>query len=398
MSISTLLLVTPLALSHAQPIHASKDIVDTAVEAGSFQLLTAALKAADLTHALRASGPFTVLAPSDDAFRRLPEATLTYLLSPEGKHDLVSILQYHVVPGDLDAQHVSRSRSLTTLLGQEIDVRVGDGGLRIDGASVLSADIVCSNGRIHVIDSVLTPTTRDLVETAQAAGTFQTLLEACKAADLVSALRGKENLTVLAPTDDAFARLSRGTLQALLAPANRQALAQVLTYHVIPGRRLADGLLSEGRVRSLAGEELSFALREGRLQVGAAAFVANDVEASNGIVHAIDSVLLPPNFTLPGTRLVVGFYSERPSKALASQLGIDRGKSLLVTSVTSGSNADRFGLERYDVIISMNGRSASESILDTIKGEVGFGGIVSLTVLRQGKSLTLEVPVGLEKH
>lgn len=134
----------------------AKDIVDTAVDAGSFTTLAAALTAADLVGALKGSGPFTVFAPTDAAFGKLPEGTLDELLQPENEERLKSILLYHVVPGKVMAADVAGGAEPETLQGGTLEVRGGD-GVTVNGAKVTSADIEASNGVIHVIDSVLLP-------------------------------------------------------------------------------------------------------------------------------------------------------------------------------------------------------------------------------------------------
>jgi len=129
-----------------------KDIVDTAVGAGSFNTLVAAVKAAGLVDALKGDGPFTVFAPTDEAFKKLPEGTVESLLKPENKDKLIAILKYHVVSGKVMSTDIVKVGKAKTLQGSEISV-----GLTIDGANVVKADIGCSNGVIHVIDSVILP-------------------------------------------------------------------------------------------------------------------------------------------------------------------------------------------------------------------------------------------------
>ena len=134
-----------------------RDIVDTAVAAGSFKTLAAALKAADLIDALKGAGPFTVFAPTDEAFRKLPAGTVEDLLKPENKAKLQSILKYHVVSGKVLAKQVLKMNTAPTLDGQSINIRVNNGMVMVNDATVTKADIRCSNGVIHVIDSVLLP-------------------------------------------------------------------------------------------------------------------------------------------------------------------------------------------------------------------------------------------------
>jgi uncharacterized surface protein with fasciclin (FAS1) repeats len=135
----------------------SKDIVDTAVSAGSFKTLTTALEAAGLVETLKGKGPFTVFAPTDAAFAKLPEGTLRSLLMPANKQKLKSILTYHVVAGNVKAADVIKLSSAKTLNGQSITIKVVNGKVLINGATVVKADIAATNGTIHVIDTVLMP-------------------------------------------------------------------------------------------------------------------------------------------------------------------------------------------------------------------------------------------------
>jgi uncharacterized surface protein with fasciclin (FAS1) repeats len=134
------------------------DIVDTALSAGNFSTLAAALRAAGLLEALKSEGPFTVFAPTDDAFAKIPPQTLSELLQPENKEKLTAILTYHVVPGRVTAQDVANLNSATTLQGQTVKISKQD-GVKINDAKVIAPDVEATNGVIHVIDSVLMPAT-----------------------------------------------------------------------------------------------------------------------------------------------------------------------------------------------------------------------------------------------
>ncbi len=152
-----------LALVVAAPVAAQQqyekpmDIVDIAVEAGSFKTLVAAVQAADLVDVLKGEGPFTVLAPTDEAFAALPEGTVETLLKPENKEKLQAILTYHVIPGKVMSSQVVELESAKTVQGQNVTIEVKDGAVMIDGAKVVTADIEASNGVIHVINKVILP-------------------------------------------------------------------------------------------------------------------------------------------------------------------------------------------------------------------------------------------------
>ena len=149
--------VLTLGMLTARAAKAEKDIVDTAVSAGTFNTLAAALKAAGLVDTLKGKGPFTVFAPTDDAFAKLPAGTVESLLKPENKAKLVSVLTYHVVPGAVSSAQVVKMTSAKTVQGQSLKISAKGGSVMIDNASVVKADIEAVNGVIHVIDHVMLP-------------------------------------------------------------------------------------------------------------------------------------------------------------------------------------------------------------------------------------------------
>ena len=153
-TLATLAVVSVLAVpGRAQ----NKDIVDTAVAAGSFKTLAAALQAAGLVETLKGAGPFTVFAPTDEAFAKLPAGTVENLLKPENREKLKAVLTYHVVAGKVTAAQVSKLTSAKTVQGSEVKISATGGKVKIDNASVVKADVMASNGVIHVIDTVILP-------------------------------------------------------------------------------------------------------------------------------------------------------------------------------------------------------------------------------------------------
>ena len=151
-----LALALPFAAT-AEPSHHEKDIVDTAVAAGSFKTLVAAVQAADLVDALKGDGPLTVFAPTDEAFAALPAGTVDDLLKPENKAKLQAILKYHVVSGKVTADQVTKLNKAKTLEGDNVKIKTAGGSVMINDAKVAKADVMASNGVIHVIDKVLLP-------------------------------------------------------------------------------------------------------------------------------------------------------------------------------------------------------------------------------------------------
>ena len=133
------------------------DIVDTAIAAGQFETLAAALTAAELVETLKGDGPFTVFAPTDEAFAKLPEGTVETLLKPENRDQLIAVLTYHVVAGKVAAADVVKLSAATTVNGADVTITVADGGVRVDNANVVATDIEASTGIIHVIDTVILP-------------------------------------------------------------------------------------------------------------------------------------------------------------------------------------------------------------------------------------------------
>ncbi len=294
MKIRSFALITALAVGLLSGKSRAADIVDTAVGAGNFKTLAAALGAADLVETLKGDGPFTVFAPTDAAFSNLPDGTVQTLLKPENKDKLSGILTYHVVPGKVLAEQVVELPGAKTVNGQRVDIQVKDGKVMIDNATVEATDIVCDNGVIHVIDSVILPSDKTIPEVATSAGNFKTLLAAAKAAGLVDALSGDGPLTVFAPTDDAFAKIPEATLASLLKPENKQQLVDILTYHVVSGRVYSEDALKAKSAKTLGGSAISIGVKDGVAMVNNSKLVATDIDASNGVIHVIDTVLMPP--------------------------------------------------------------------------------------------------------
>merc|ERR1712032_1090877 len=228
---------------------ASKNIVELAQSSEDLSTLVAALKAGDLVAALQGKGPFTVFAPSNAAFAKLPKATLGSLLEPKNKDKLVGILTYHVVSGAaVFSKDLKPTQNVKTLQGEDVLVRSSSAGVIINGKSkVIAADIAATNGVVHIIDTVLMPPapakattavsgpSKNIVELALGSSDLSTLVTALKAGGLVAALQGKGHFTVFAPSNAAFAKLPKATLGSLLEPKNKDKLVGILTYHVVSG-------------------------------------------------------------------------------------------------------------------------------------------------------------------
>ncbi len=285
----------------------SPTIVDIAVEDGRFTTLVQALQSAGLVEALQGEGPFTVFAPTDDAFAALPEGALDNLLADEAA--LQNVLLYHVVEGSVLAADVVGldGQSVETLSGEPIQISVEGDAVMINNAQVVITDIETSNGVIHVIDSVLLPPSMEqgdtgeemmteektIVDIAVEDGRFTTLVTALQEAGLVETLQGEGPFTVFAPTDEAFAALPEGALDGLLA--DKEALTNVLLYHVLDGRVMAADVLNlDGQeVETLSGDSITITIDGEFVMVNDSQVIIPDIEASNGVIHVIDAVLIP---------------------------------------------------------------------------------------------------------
>lgn len=297
---ATALLALPLALSLSacddddSPTRVQDGpgtIVAVAEQAGSFNTLLAALDAAGLTGALEGTGPFTVFAPTDDAFSAIDSQVLSDLLADTEL--LTAVLTYHVVPGRFTASDVLGLDSAPTLNGKAVSISTADGMVRVDNATVTATDIEADNGIIHVIDRVILPESiQDIVQVAQEAGSFNTLLAAVEAAGLTSVLKGEGPFTVFAPTDEAFAQIPQADLQALLEDPD--ALAAVLTYHVVPGDLRAADVLARNTLTTVNGADAAISLdAQGTPRIDDAVITVTDIDAKNGVIHVIDRVIFP---------------------------------------------------------------------------------------------------------
>jgi uncharacterized surface protein with fasciclin (FAS1) repeats len=282
----------------AAPAEATKDIVDTAVAAGGFTTLASALTQAGLVETLKGEGPFTVFAPTDEAFAAVPADTLTALLADS--EALTKVLTYHVVPGKVMAADVTTG-DVTTVEGSPLPITVTGGTVQVGGATVVTPDVTASNGVIHVIDQVLLPPELEIGggEAAQPATVVDVIRQpdlaqlgiAINSAGLVDTLKGAGPFTVFAPNNAAFATLGTDTINAL--NQNPGQLTPILTYHVVPGLVLSQDI-RPGKVTTVNGAELDITVENGVVKVNGATVVTPDQQAGNGVVHVIDQVLTPP--------------------------------------------------------------------------------------------------------
>ena len=263
-------------------------IVEIATSDDNFSTLVSALQSADLVTTLEGEGPFTVFAPTNDAFAALDAI-------PEGD-DLKEVLLYHVVSGKYTGADLLEKQTVTTVQGEEVTIEWMDDKVVLNGTvTVVIADIMASNGIVHVINGVLIPPSMQLpsiVEIATSDDNFSTLVSALQSADLVTTLEGEGPFTVFAPTNDAFA--------ALDAIPEGDDLKEVLLYHVVSGKYTGADLLEKQTVTTVQGEEVTIEWMDDKVVLnGTVTVVIADIMASNGIVHVINGVLIPPSMQLP---------------------------------------------------------------------------------------------------
>ena len=265
------------------------DLVSVAKSAG----LTTLLELVTLADLKLPKTPVTIFAPTNEAFAAIPAATLQQLLLPESRATLRQILTHHIVSGVQSSGNVLNSRSLSALSNQSLSIDADNG--KVAGASIVAVDVPFNGGIVHVIDTVMLPESRSISEIVSTEGQLSTLIKAASSANLLSRLeRQSGSWTVFTPVNSAFDKLPPGTVESLLEQGNVRTLTQVLGLHVVPGRVEARDLLAKKSLTTLTGTPLAVTLKNGKLTLGAnARIIASDIQASNGIIHIIDEVLLP---------------------------------------------------------------------------------------------------------
>ncbi len=267
-------------------------VVDIIADSEVHNTLETAVTEAELVETLQGDGPFTVFAPTDDAFDALPDGLLDDLLEdPTG--DLADILLYHVVAGQSLSDDLTDGQVIETVLGQDVTVTINDDGIFINDAEVTIADLEAENGVVHVIDAVLVPelipaTVVDIIADSEVHNTLET---AVTEAELVETLQGDGPFTVFAPTDDAFDALPDGLLDDLLEDPTGD-LADILLYHVVAGQSLSDDLTDGQVIETVLGQDVTVTINDDGIFINDAEVTLADLEAENGVVHVIDAVLI----------------------------------------------------------------------------------------------------------
>jgi transforming growth factor-beta-induced protein len=294
--------------------------------------LVAAVKAAGLVDTLNGPGPFTIFAPANSAFAKLPAGTVETLVKKENIPTLSSILTYHVIGGKkLSSKDLAKMSSLKTVNGETLKVKASGKKITINGSTnVVLADVQVANGTVFIVDSVLMPAkpapaavaATPIATEADAASVgvpatgkgslagmaqdpaataasnnpaLTTLVAAVKAAGLVDTLNGPGPFTIFAPINSAFDKLPAGTVETLVKPENKDKLTSILTYHVIAGKKLSSADLAKmASLTTINGKELKIAVSGKTVTInGQVKTVLADVQVANGTVFLIDSVLLP---------------------------------------------------------------------------------------------------------
>jgi transforming growth factor-beta-induced protein len=290
-------------------------IVQTMMNTSSLSTLTAAVQMANLTDTLNGTGPFTVFAPTNSAL-----ANSTYvngLLAANDTANLTKLLTYHVVPYRVVIGNDTNSSLLKSVEGSDLVMIVNASGTYINGAKVVTSNIICSNGVVNIIDQVLIPP-KTILETAMANGNLSKLAGAIAAANLTDTLNGTGPFTVFAPTDAAFNALDQSVLNRLTT-SDKANLTKLLTYHVVPGMVMSFDM-KNGTLTTVEGEKLNVTVNGSNITVGNVTVSTTDIITTNGVIHVIDKVLVPPsmNLTAAGNSSTTKITTPMPTAPAAS--------------------------------------------------------------------------------
>jgi len=312
--------IRPIGAARAE--QASTNSLAAVATKANLTTLLDLVKAAELE--LPKDAKLTIFAPTNEAFAKLPREQVEFLTSAKGKPVLQAILKHHVVAQSLESSALLDRRRLKALSGQSLEV--DPSALTVDGARLVATDVAFDGGLVHVIDGVMLPELRSIEEIVAQDERFATLRAAIDAAGLGAQL-GAENpgpWTVLAPSNDAFAKIPADALKSLLA--DRPALTAVLAAHVLPTAIRRDEMLAQGSARTLMGDgTVAFALASGAITVDGARIEVADIEAANGIIHIIDRVL-PARSAATATAPAAPASPQRAERAAAVlELAIERG-------------------------------------------------------------------------
>ncbi len=370
------------------------DVVDVAATTEVTATLTAAIEAAELVETLKGDGPFTVFAPTNEAFGALADYTLDQLLAPENQALLQKVLTYHVVPGDIRAADLTDGATVTTVEGTELTIDLSGETPMVNNAGIIATDVVAENGVIHLIDGVLTQNL-DVVDVAATTEVTATLTAAIEAAELVETLKGDGPFTVFAPTNDAFAALEDYTLDQLLAPENQALLQEILTYHVVPGDIRAADLVDGATVTTVEGRDLTIDLSGETPMVNDAGIIATDVVAENGVIHLIDGVLLP-ELDIVETATVTEATATLAAAVEAADLTATlKGDGPFTVFAPVNAAFEALGTDRLDVLLDPANQDLLAKVLTyhVISGEVRAADLTdgAMVTTVEGSDVTIDL-------
>ncbi|MFW5742250.1 MAG: fasciclin domain-containing protein [Spirochaetota bacterium] len=302
MLLSVLLMVVVGAVGFATGAIEYAGPIETARDEGDLSAFLDAVEAADLSGVLRGAGPITVFAPTDRAFDLLPEGVLDALLAD--RDALREILRYHIVPAAVRTDQIDAVHEELTLQGEPLSLAWRNGTIHANHAALIRPDLETSNGVMHVIDQVLIPPSIDLArlladdlyETIAAHERLTTLARAIREAGIEDTFASEGPFTVFAPSDAAFEKLPPGALPSLLSDAS--ALARTLRYHVAREELYAGDLNRIASSMTLADHPVAVTLEGATVYVNDSRLGETDIQAKNGVVHLVDTVLLPPSDTI----------------------------------------------------------------------------------------------------
>jgi len=283
----------------------SDDLVTLAGNTKDLSTLVTALTDAGLVDTLSGAGPFTVFAPTNEAFAALPPAQLTYLLNT--KAELQKVLEYHVVSGAVKSGDLKNGEEVKTLEGANVTVKITTAAnattIKINDATVKTANVEASNGVVHIINQVLLPPGFKIptIPEVAAANNFTTLLTALEAANLGTTLSGAGPFTVFAPTNAAFAAVPN--IAAILKDIPE--LKKILEYHVVAGEDLSSQLKDGEQVETLEGQKVNITISGSDVSVNTAKVIKANVVAGNGVIHVIDAVLIPSGKMIQKPKVIV---------------------------------------------------------------------------------------------
>lgn len=324
-----------------------QSIVDIVVDSPDHETLEAAVIAAGLAETLNVGGPFTLFAPTDEAFAALPAGTVEALLEdPTGA--LTDILLYHAIAADVRSTDLSDGMTATTVNGKDVTITINDNGVFINNAQVTVADILADNGVVHVIDAVLIPPATTVVDIVVNSPDHETLEAAVIAAGLAETLSGEGPFTLFAPTDEAFAALPAGTVETLLEDPTG-ALTDILLYHAISGNILSTDLVDGTMAATINGANVSISVSPDGVFINDALVTVADIITDNGVVHVINAVLIPGTNTSTNNIINTNLSFKASPNPFSDNFSIEFEEAL-----TEQVNARLFDLTGKEILTKMD--------------------------------------------